>query len=75
MLRGAALPTGARVGERIRRAVSQYPWGRIAPGLEARVSVGVAEHRVGMTYDQLMAAADAAVYDAKQSGRDRVAVA
>jgi diguanylate cyclase (GGDEF)-like protein len=75
MLRGAPLRTGAHVGERIRKAVAAHPWGRIAPGLQARVSVGVAEHRPGMTYDQLMAAADAAVYDAKAGGRDRVAVA
>ena len=45
------------------------------PGLQVRVSVGVAGHRAGMTYEQLMAAADAAVYDAKEAGRDRVAVA
>jgi diguanylate cyclase (GGDEF)-like protein len=75
MLRGAPLRTGAHVGERIRKAVAAHPWGRIAPGLQARVSVGVAEHRIGMTYEQLMAAADAAVYDAKEGGRDRVAVA
>jgi diguanylate cyclase (GGDEF)-like protein len=75
MLRGAALRTGAHVGERIRKAVASHPWGRIAPGLQVRVSVGVAEHRPGMTYEHLMAAADAAVYDAKEGGRDRVAVA
>jgi diguanylate cyclase (GGDEF)-like protein len=75
MLRGAPLRTGAHVGERIRKAVAAYPWKRIAPGLRVRVSIGVAEHRAGLTYDQLMAAADAAVYEAKQGGRDRVAVA
>ena len=75
MLRGAALRTGAHVAERIRKAVASHQWGRIAPGLQVRVSVGVAEHRAGMTYEQLMAAADAAVYDAKEAGRDRVAVA
>jgi diguanylate cyclase len=75
MLRGAPLRTGARVAERIRQAVAAHPWGRIAPGLAARVSVGVAEHCPGMTYEELMAAADSAVYEAKQAGRDRVAVA
>ena len=75
MLRGAPLRTGAHVGERIRKAVAGHPWKRLAPGLEVRVSVGVAEHRAGMSYEQLMAAADAAVYEAKQGGRDRVAVA
>lgn len=75
MLRGAALRTGAHVAERIRKAVATHPWGRVAPGLQVRVSIGVADHRPGMTYEQLMAAADAAVYDAKEGGRDRVAVA
>lgn len=75
MLRGAALRTGAHVAERIRKAVASHQWGRIAPGLQVRVSVGVAEHRPGMSYEQLMSAADAAVYDAKEAGRDRVAVA
>jgi diguanylate cyclase (GGDEF)-like protein len=75
MLRGAGLKTGTRVGERIRRAIAAHPWGRVAPGLDVRASVGVAEHLPGMTYTNLMAAADAAVYEAKQSGRDRVAVA
>jgi diguanylate cyclase (GGDEF)-like protein len=75
MLRGAALRTGMRVGERIRRAVAAHPWSRTAPGLDVRVSVGVAEHLPGMTYNQLMAAADSAVYEAKEMGRDRVAVA
>jgi len=75
MLRGAALNTGMSVGERIRRAIAVHPWGRIARGLDVRASVGVAEHLHGMTYMQLMAAADAAVYEAKMGGRDRVAVA
>jgi len=75
MLRGASLKTGTRVGERIRRAIAAHPWARIAPGLDVRASVGVAEHGPGMTYTNLMAAADSAVYEAKQAGRDRVAVA
>lgn len=75
MLRGAALKTGMSVGERIRRAVALHPWGRIAPGLDVRASVGIAEHLPGMTHRQLMGAADGAVYEAKMAGRDRVAVA
>ncbi|MGH8891061.1 MAG: diguanylate cyclase [Acidothermaceae bacterium] len=75
MVRGAALNTGLSIAERIRRAIAAHSWGRIAPGLDVRASVGVAEHLQGMTYTQLMAAADAAVYEAKLGGRDRVAVA
>jgi len=75
MLRGASLRTGTRVAERVRKAIAAHPWAHIAPGLDVRASVGVAEHRGGMRCDQLMAAADAAAYEAKQGGRDRVAVA
>jgi diguanylate cyclase len=75
VLSATDLDAAARVGERIRGAVATHPWWRIAPGLDARVSVGVAEHRPGMTFDEVMGAADAALYRAKQGGRDQVAVA
>ncbi len=75
VLLGAPLRTGTRVAERIRGAVANHPWSHLAPGLAARVSIGVAEHRTGMSFEQVMAAADAALYVAKERGRDRVAVA
>jgi diguanylate cyclase len=75
VLRNTSLKEAMRAGERIRAAVAEYPWSRLARGLSAHVSVGVAEHRPGMTYDEVMCAADAALYSAKQLGRDRVAVA
>ncbi len=75
VLRGTALKAATRAGERIRAAVADYPWWRLARGLSAHISVGVAEHRPGMTYEEVMSAADAALYSAKQLGRDRVAVA
>ena len=63
------------VGERIRAAVATYPWSRFAHGLAPTISIGVADHRAAMTYDALMSAADAALHQAKDLGRDRVAVA
>ena len=75
VLRETTLKAATRAGERIRAAVADYPWWRLARGLSAHISVGVAEHRPGMTYDQVMSTADAALYSAKQLGRDRVAVA
>jgi diguanylate cyclase len=75
VLRETSLKAATRAGERIRAAVAEYPWWRLARGLSARVSVGVAEHRPGMTYDKVMGAADSALYAAKELGRDRVAVA
>ena len=75
VLRDTTLKAATRAGERIRAAVADYPWWRMARGLSAHISVGVAEHRPGMTYDEVMGAADAALYSAKQLGRDQVAVA
>jgi diguanylate cyclase len=75
LLRGTPLSAAVRVAERIRAAVSARPWGRISPGLHAEVSIGIAEHHAGMTYEDVMGAADAALHAAKDLGRDRVAVA
>jgi diguanylate cyclase (GGDEF)-like protein len=75
VLRDTSSPAAARVGERIRAAVATHPWWRTARGLETKVSVGVAEHVMGMTYDEVIGAADAALYEAKRLGRDRIAVA
>jgi diguanylate cyclase len=75
MLPDTALGAAIRIGERIRTAVAAYPWSRLAHGLEAHISVGVAEYLPGMTYDEVMCAADSALHRAKQLGRDRVSVA
>jgi diguanylate cyclase len=75
MLRGADLATAVRVGERIRASVETYPWRQLARGLGATISVGVAERRAGMTYLDVLGAADSALRTAKELGRDRLAVA
>lgn len=69
------LPEGDResavaLAERIRTAVRDFPWSSIAEGLEVTVSVGVG----GGTAGDHLAAADAALLEAKRGGRDRVAV-
>lgn len=59
-------PAGAlTVLERLRAGV---PMGQ-------NVSIGLAQREAGEPIDQLMARADAALYDAKTSGRDRICVA
>jgi diguanylate cyclase (GGDEF)-like protein len=75
VLRGADLATAVRVGERIRASVETYPWRQLARGLGATISVGVAERRAGMTYLDVLSAADSALRAAKELGRDRIAVA
>ncbi|MGN6128999.1 MAG: diguanylate cyclase, partial [Nocardioidaceae bacterium] len=73
LLRDTSLSEAAVVAERIRAAVASVV---IAdhPGLAVTCSAGVAERNGGMGHhSQLVAVADAALYDAKRAGRNRVA--
>ena len=58
-------------GERIRAAFAAHPWPRRA----MTVSIGVAQVRPDDTATTLLGRADAALYEAKNSGRARVVVA
>ena len=75
-LPGTNLAGGVRLAERIRTALAQHPVR--APGGErvhVTASFGVAEFDGRATLNELMAAADAALYRAKRAGKDRVATA
>src|SRR3989449_828956 len=72
MLIEAPIATAAAVGERLRTRVAaeEFSGGRVT------VSVGAAEYPThGETPEELIASADAAMYQAKGEGRDRVVVA
>ena len=72
MLIEAPLATALIVAERIRARVAAEPF----PGGRLSVSVGTAECPThGDTPEELIASADAAMYQAKGGGRDRVAAA
>jgi diguanylate cyclase (GGDEF)-like protein len=75
LLQGADLQTGARLVERVRRAVSATDWSDIAPGLKVSVSGGIATITPMDTFDGLLERADKALYEAKRNGRDRLCVA
>lgn len=62
------------VCERLRARVAAYSWGELAAGLHVTLSVGLAH---APPYDQrpLLERADAAMYRAKQQGRNQVAIA
>jgi diguanylate cyclase (GGDEF)-like protein len=72
MLIEAPIGTAAAVGERLRARVAGEEFG----GGRMTVSVGAAEYPThGETPEELIASADAAMYQAKNEGRDRVMVA
>jgi diguanylate cyclase (GGDEF)-like protein len=60
------------LAEALRFGVSETP---LSLGVAATVSIGVAQHRIGESIDQLLARAESALHIAKQFGRDRVEIA
>ena len=59
------------VAARLREATHALRFEDIDPALQVSVSIGAASHKLGETRDELFARADAALYRAKQRGRDR----
>jgi len=56
----------------LRAAVEAHPWGEAAAGLQVTISLGLCEVRPGDTSHALIDRADAALYEAKRLGRNRV---
>ncbi len=59
------------VAARLREAIHALRFDDIEPGLKVSVSIGAACHKPAETREDLFARADAALYRAKQRGRDR----
>lgn len=69
ILPGADAAAGAEAAERVRRGVEGL---EVVPGLRVTISAGVAASSAGETVESLIQRADAALYDAKRGGRNRV---
>jgi len=59
------------VCDRVLKKMRGYPWADIAPGLSMTASLGLARAGEAQGQDAMLALADARMYRAKQSGRDR----
>lgn len=69
---------GAEVeGERIRAVVADNPYGDLPPGKPVTISGGVSilDHETMLNAEDLLRAADQALYQAKRSGKNRVILA
>ncbi|MCZ8164184.1 GGDEF domain-containing protein [Silanimonas sp.] len=74
LLPGAPLSNAHEIAERLRAIVAEAPLVDV-PRVAVTVSIGVAAFRPGDGGTDLLARADAAAYEAKRSGRDRVVLA
>lgn len=61
--------------ERLRQALTQLRFDHERAGLAVTISIGVTEHRIGESLVTLIARADAALYQAKRAGRNRILLA
>ncbi|HTY65344.1 MAG TPA: sensor domain-containing diguanylate cyclase [Alphaproteobacteria bacterium] len=72
---GAGLADASRLAEKIGDGVAARPFDHDGHPIKLTVSLGVAQQRPGEAADRLIARADAALYDAKSRGRQKVAQA
>ncbi|MCB1555008.1 MAG: diguanylate cyclase [Xanthomonadales bacterium] len=68
------LDKAVQFAERLRQAVESIDSATFAPGLELSVSLGVAEATGLSHHERLVSRADAALYRAKEGGRNRVCI-
>jgi diguanylate cyclase (GGDEF)-like protein len=72
LLPDVGMDVASKVAERMRASVADSPVEAPSGRLLVTLSIGVAEWRPGETLEQLFDRADAAMYVAKQGGRNRV---
>ncbi len=58
--------------ERVRQQIASYDWARLQPGLRVTLSMGLDGDLTRPSVDAMLAAADARMYEAKTTGRNRL---
>lgn len=74
ILRGCAVDNGRRVAEQLREAIEQIRCQWQGELLRIGASIGLASFRGGAPMAEVLSAADAACYEAKENGKNRVVV-
>ena len=72
LLIGVDREDATAVCEALRANVEGHDWNGIAPGLRVTLSIGVCADTALATHERMLAAADAALFRAKEGGRNRV---
>ena len=75
LLKGCGLADAFKLAEKIGERVAALPFDYKGEPIKLTISLGVAQQRPGEAADRLIARADAALYDAKSRGPQRVAQA
>jgi diguanylate cyclase (GGDEF)-like protein len=75
LLPGTDLTSAAAIAQRLRDAVAALDWPQLAPAYQVTISLGLAQSAQQKDFMQLWACADAALYKAKQNGRNRTELA
>ena len=70
-LPGAPAAQALIICERIRRALEVQDWTSFSPDLRVTISVGLSEDPRASNHEKLLDAADARLYEAKRTGRNR----
>lgn len=75
VLKGCDIAQAQVVAEKLRLEIEQAAFDNEGRAIAVTMSIGVAQLETGETHDQTVKRADAALYAAKQSGRNRVRLA
>jgi diguanylate cyclase (GGDEF)-like protein len=75
VLGNTTIDQAVQICERLLGEVRTHPWGVVTAGLQCTASVGVALLKSGESVSRWLGRADAALYEAKASGRNRVELA
>ena len=71
---GTTLLQGHMVCERVQVAVRQYDWNQVHAGLKVSLSIGLVADLSVPNHERLISRADTKLYEAKNTGRDRICV-